>query len=132
MEKVNTLSSIKRKNPTTVPEEDDDPLLCCAPQDDVGEHQVDLCPRSWWCCCCEGENRSFGSILWRIIFIFCWVPLCYPCYLSRTLRRRSHKRDIPHPKLNLPPTPTISSPPHPSLMNDLPLEKPSIDPTHLP
>ena len=54
-------------------------INCCGVFDPEGK-LVDLCPKSWF-------EVGSESILWRICFVTCCLPLCYPCYLTRTLRK---------------------------------------------
>jgi len=75
--------------------------LCCS-QEEPDEFQVDLCPRKWFCCCSIGSSGSvdrqrrrpgFLHFVWRICFVILCLPLCYPCYLTRRLRRRRRRLD---------------------------------------
>eukprot|EP00095_Tigriopus_kingsejongensis_P001752 snap_masked-scaffold183_size276960-processed-gene-0.6 protein:Tk01752 transcript:snap_masked-scaffold183_size276960-processed-gene-0.6-mRNA-1 annotation:"---NA---" len=74
-------------------------------------NQVDLCPRSWFGLKDKKGGRSGNvhdnhdqnqeeeneddlattvcDIIWRSIFFLTCFPLCYPCYICRTLRRMS-------------------------------------------
>ncbi|XP_040568336.1 uncharacterized protein [Lepeophtheirus salmonis] len=62
------------------------------------EDQVDLCPRIWsreFSQSREGRDRNSSSSsidlwrkVWRICFYCSCLPICYPCYVSRSLRRR--------------------------------------------
>ena len=45
-----------------------------------------LCPHSWFHL---GSGRGdYGDLCWRLLFLCFCVPFCYPCYLSRQVRRR--------------------------------------------
>ncbi len=57
-------------------------ILCCSAQDPE-DFQVDLCPRSWFNL---GESGGCLDGIWKMLFIVCCLPLCYPCYLTRCVR----------------------------------------------
>ncbi len=94
----------------------------CGAKSKIREDQVDLCPLLWFAnlnpCRSvrdhdnngeeEEEDDDSGSVVlhggvtrckliqrwvWRICFITLCLPLCYPCYLSRTIRRRKKTSD---------------------------------------
>lgn len=72
---------------------DQDALFLCCARSKIREDQVDLCPPSWFReLTDEPETRAWAvnarRVLWRLCFISTCLPLCYPCYLSRTFRRR--------------------------------------------
>ena len=64
-----------------------------------------MCPRFWWNVCWTYESSQFDpnqeqpevrpldGIFWRLCFLCSCLPSCYPCYLTRTLRRRRRRHD---------------------------------------
>jgi len=54
--------------------------------DGVEEESLALCPFS------SAKNTS--SICWTCSILCCCLPICYPCYLSHTLRERSKKKKL--------------------------------------
>ena len=52
--------------------------------------QESLCP-GWWFRLGSGSCRD---VLWKLCFISCCLPLCYWCYLSRTMRRSLPDHDL--------------------------------------
>ncbi len=67
-------------------------FLCCSASTSsiLASDQVDLCPKFWFTDLktCSKPQR----FLWRFCFLVTCLPLCYPCYLSRSLRRRQKQR----------------------------------------
>ena len=62
---------------------------------------MDLCPRPWWDLVWyydegvghpveKARMRPIADVVWRLIFYVTCLPLCYPCYLTRTLRKRTN------------------------------------------
>lgn len=54
-------------------------IVCCV-QDELEDFQVDMCPREWFDCS-NVSNVSEG--LWKVLFVLCCLPFCYPCYMTR-------------------------------------------------
>ena len=51
---------------------------------------IDLCPKYWFreCqCCFQTTPTYFLDLAWRFCFVFTCLPLCYPCYVSRSVRK---------------------------------------------
>jgi len=70
-------------------------ILCCS--SDVRDDQIDLCPTFWYReFLGKGEQRTtclkIRRFLWRLCFLVTCLPLCYPCYMSRSVRRRRKHR----------------------------------------
>ena len=84
-------------------------FLCCASQK-IREDQIDFCPKFWFR---EFSNKSSNNsrknnnnsnkcscrkrvqtVIWRICFLLTCLPMCYPCYLSRSIRRRKRQKII--------------------------------------
>ena len=68
-------------------------FFCCASREKsvkLREDQIDFCPQFWFKDLKSSPNtcKRFKRFLWRVSFLFTCLPLCYPCYLSRTIRRR--------------------------------------------
>ena len=60
-----------------------------------------MCPRHWWDLLWfydkgvgppkePAQVRPVADILWRLFFYATCLPVCYPCYLTRTLRKRTN------------------------------------------
>ena len=89
-------------------------FLCCADQR-IREDQIDFCPKFWFrefsnnkssssnnnsrknnnnnnskCSC----RKRVQTVIWRICFLLTCLPMCYPCYLSRSIRRRKRQKII--------------------------------------
>lgn len=70
-------------------------LFCCAGKNvKLREDQIDLCPQYWCQDLQSSPNtcKKFKRFMWRLSFFVTCLPLCYPCYLSRTVRRRPKQR----------------------------------------
>lgn len=65
-------------------------FLCCASTSKIGDDQIDFCPPFWFQDLGSGSNLK--RFLWRLCFLVTCLPLCYPCYLTRTIRRRTKQR----------------------------------------
>lgn len=68
-------------------------FFCCTSTEKsvkLREDQFDFCPQNWFQDLGNSPNscKKFKRFLWRLSFLFTCLPLCYPCYLSRTVRRR--------------------------------------------
>ena len=66
-------------------------ILCCSSS--AREDQIDLCPSLWYREFIQDEQgtgtcHQCRRLLWRLCFITTCLPLCYPCYLTRSIRRR--------------------------------------------
>lgn len=58
--------------------------------------KVDLFP-SIWCNICDSEGNQrtpWSTICWRLGFLSTCLPLCYCCYITRTLRRTRRKTTL--------------------------------------
>ena len=56
-----------------------------------------LCPHTWFHL---GSGRGdYGDLCWRLLFLCFCVPFCYPCYLSRQVRRRQGQARKYHKKI---------------------------------
>ena len=76
--------------------------LCCYPEHSkIRDDQVDLCPTLWYREFSGSTQKLDESgttcmkirrFIWRLCFLFTCLPLCYPCYLTRSLRRRRKQR----------------------------------------
>ena len=72
-------------------------ILCCSKSSNVRDDQIDLCPPFWYReFLGKGEKRTtclkIRRFLWRLCFLVTCLPMCYPCYMSRTIRRRRKHR----------------------------------------
>merc|ERR1712142_75702 len=54
--------------------------------DGVEEESLTLCPFS--------SSKNTTSICWTCSMLCCCLPICYPCYLTHTLRERSKKKKL--------------------------------------
>ena len=68
-------------------------FFCCTSTEKfvkLREDQFDFCPQNWFQDLGNSPTtcKKFKRFLWRLSFLFTCLPLCYPCYLSRTVRRR--------------------------------------------
>lgn len=69
-------------------------FLCCS-YSPVYEDQVDFCPHFWFHDLvqpCHNSCRNFKRFVWRLCFLFTCLPMCYPCYVTRSIRRRRKQR----------------------------------------
>ena len=99
-------SKIITNQPLKTPKsKDSQVILCCYPEHSkIRDDQVDLCPTLWYREFFRNPDLSpdldetestclkFQRFIWRLCFIFTCLPLCYPCYLTRSLRRRRKHR----------------------------------------
>lgn len=61
-------------------------IICCSSEEE--DFQVDICPLSWYNL---KEANGFCDGVWKLCFLLCFLPLCYPCYLTRKFRRREKR-----------------------------------------
>ena len=53
----------------------------------VSPDSSDYCPNNWFELKAEEEQEGFvAQLCWKWCFLCVCLPLCYPCYLTRTLR----------------------------------------------
>ena len=70
-------------------------FFCCSSSEvKLRENQIDFCPQYWFQDLKSSPNtcKKLRRFLWRLSFLVTCLPLCYPCYLSRTVRRRPKQR----------------------------------------
>lgn len=68
------------------------------------EKVEDLCPESWYQVHAqEGDRVEWcKQWIWKVCLWFCCLPMCYPCYFSRTYRNNLKKRIKQQPLLHRP------------------------------
>ena len=89
-EKFENPKEVVTKQPRNYNE--DQTFLCCSGT--VREDQVDFCPQIWFKDLKKSPKscEKFRRFLWRLCFLVTCLPLCYPCYLSRSMRRRLRQK----------------------------------------
>ena len=68
--------------------------FCCASNSkNIRDDQIDFCPPFWFKDLRIGDKDfKIANFLWRLCFVVTCLPLCYPCYVSRSIRRRRKER----------------------------------------
>jgi len=68
------------------------------------EKVEDLCPESWYQVHAQEGDRveCCKQWIWKVCLWFCCLPMCYPCYFSRTYRNNLKKRIKQQPLLHRP------------------------------
>ena len=109
-----TISSISKSDQwvkwmhiTELKDESDgtDRVLCCSDLPRFKTDQVDLCSQGWFTssqgakeesesCDCHSVLTKIGRMCWKACFVTVCLPFCYPCYLSRSLRRLLPSRRV--------------------------------------
>ena len=92
---VTTCQSSDPSPSSTLETQDSDTRHQLQHQDSLEEPGLELCPRSWYL---EAREEGGARGTWRLAFLCLCLPLCYPCYLTRSLRRlrRKHHHKAGH------------------------------------